>query len=137
MRLAAGKARTWWLRRHPPIRDLPHPAGMRRQEHLNWQIRMAEGELTRTQRDEFASLFTGVDPDLDGQTRADWIDQLDQVTLVSDGFLPFRDNIDHAAAVGVRHVVEPGGSTRSGEVAAACLEHGMQLTRTGLRLFNH
>lgn len=137
VRLAAGKARTWWLRRHPRIRDLPHPTGMRRQEHLNWQIRMAEAELTRTQRAEFASLFTGVDPDLDRQVRADWMDQLDQVTLVSDGFLPFRDNIDHAAAVGVRHVVEPGGSTRSGEVAAACLEHGIQLTRTGLRLFNH
>jgi len=137
VRLAAGKARTWWLRRLPHIRDLPHPAGMRRQEHLNWQIRMAEGELTSTQRAEFASLFTDVDPDLDRQVRADWIDQRDQVTLVSDGFLPFRDNIDHAAAVGVRHVVEPGGSTRSGEVAAACLEHGIQLTRTGLRLFNH
>lgn len=65
------------------------------------------------------------------------MDQLDHVTLVSDGFLPFRDNIDHAAGFGVRHVAEPGGSTRSDDVAAACLEHGIQLTRTGLRLFNH
>ncbi|MET3808065.1 phosphoribosylaminoimidazolecarboxamide formyltransferase/IMP cyclohydrolase [Nakamurella sp. UYEF19] len=137
VRLAAGKARTWWLRRQPHIRDLPQPAGMRRQEHLNWQIRMAEGELTRTQRDEFAVLFPGVDPDLDGQVRAEWIDRLDQVTLVSDGFLPFRDSIGHAAAVGVRHIVEPGGSTRSGDVSAACREHRIELTRTGLRLFNH
>lgn len=137
VRLAAGKARTWWLRRHPLIRDPPRPAGMRRQELLNWQIRMAEAELTRMQRGEFASLFPGVNPDLEAQARADWIDRLDHLTLVSDGFLPFRDNIDHAAAIGVRHVVEPGGSTRSGEVAAACLEQGIQLSRTGLRLFNH
>ena len=62
------------------------------------------------------------------------VEQLDGVTPSSDGFLPFRDNIDHASRVGVRCVVEPGGSSRSGDVAAACAEHGVVLVRTGLRL---
>jgi phosphoribosylaminoimidazolecarboxamide formyltransferase / IMP cyclohydrolase len=54
-----------------------------------------------------------------------------------DGYLPFRDNIDHASRAGVRYVVEPGGSARSGEVAAACAEYDMTLAQTGLRLFYH
>lgn len=137
VRLAAAKARTWWLRRHPDLRSLPTPAGMTRQDHLNWQIRMADADMTRTQRAEFADLFPDADPDLDAIDRADWIGLLDDLTLVSDGYLPFGDNIDHAATVGVRQVVEPGGSIRSDDVAAACAAQGIALTRTGLRLFHH
>jgi phosphoribosylaminoimidazolecarboxamide formyltransferase/IMP cyclohydrolase len=58
-------------------------------------------------------------------------------TLVSDGYLPFRDNVDVAHRHGVRNVVEPGGSTRSNEVLTACQEHGMTLVHTGTRLFRH
>ena len=47
------------------------------------------------------------------------------------------DNIDHASRIGVRYVIEPGGSIRSADVAAACTEHGITLARTGLRLFHH
>ncbi|MVU81651.1 5-aminoimidazole-4-carboxamide ribonucleotide transformylase [Nocardia sp. ET3-3] len=59
------------------------------------------------------------------------------ITLVSDGYLPFRDNVDAAAELGVETIVEPGGSLRSEEVAAACREHGITLARTGVRLFHH
>jgi phosphoribosylaminoimidazolecarboxamide formyltransferase/IMP cyclohydrolase len=62
---------------------------------------------------------------------------LDGVGFVSDGFLAFRDNIDHARWHGVRYVAEPGGSVRADEVAAACAEHGITRVRTGLRLFHH
>lgn len=58
-------------------------------------------------------------------------------TLVSDGYLPFRDNIDVAHSHGVKAVVEPGGSTRSNEILTACQEHGMTLAHTGTRLFHH
>ena len=57
--------------------------------------------------------------------------------IVSDGALPFRDNIDHAQRHGVGHIAEPGGSIRSAEVEDACREHGIALVRTGLRLFHH
>jgi AICAR transformylase/IMP cyclohydrolase PurH len=135
VRLAAGKASAWWLRRHPHVRALAQVPGMSRQDRLNWQLRLADGDMTAGQLAEFGRLFPGHDPVLDRAERDSWAGMLSDVTLVSDGFLPFRDNIDHASRAGVRHVVEPGGSSRSAEVAAACAEHGMTLSRTGLRLF--
>lgn len=137
VRLAAAKAATWWLRRHEQIRNLPAVPGMSRQDRLNWQIRMSEEDMTPRQLAEFAAVFPGIEPYLDPAERSRWLARLDSVTLSSDGFLPFRDNIDHASRVGVRYVVEPGGSSRSDEVAAACAEYGMTLVRTGLRLFHH
>lgn len=137
VKLAAAKTRVWWLRRHDLIRAMPMLPGMPRQDRLNWQVRLAEGDMTPGQRAEFSRLFPGGPDVLSGSARAQWIERLDEVTLTSDGYLPFRDNVEHARQVGVRHVVEPGGSTRSAEVAAACAEHGMTLTRTGLRLFHH
>jgi phosphoribosylaminoimidazolecarboxamide formyltransferase / IMP cyclohydrolase len=137
VRLAAAKTAAWWLRRHPHVRGLPVVPGMSLQDRLNWQLRMADADMTPGQVAEFGRLFPGVSPVLDEVWRRRWLEQLDEVTLVSDGFLPFRDNIDHASTVGVRYVVEPGGSSRSAEVGAACAEYGMTLVRTGLRLFHH
>lgn len=109
---------------------------MTRQDRLNWQMRFADGDMTTAQSVEFARLF-GAEPTLASSLRSEWIDQLDGLTLVSDGFLAFRDNIDHASRVGVQHVVEPGGSTRDSEIETACNEHGISLIRTGRRLFHH
>jgi AICAR transformylase/IMP cyclohydrolase PurH len=74
---------------------------------------------------------------LTGGQRREWLDRLSAVALASDGALPFRDNVDHAARCGVRWIAEPGGSIRSGEVEQACREQGIGLVRTGLRLFLH
>jgi AICAR transformylase/IMP cyclohydrolase PurH len=74
----------------------------------------------------------GAEPD-----RSGWLAGLSGLTLASDGYLPFRDSVDHGARFGVARIVEPGGSTRSGEVAAACAEQGIALVRTGRRLFHH
>jgi phosphoribosylaminoimidazolecarboxamide formyltransferase / IMP cyclohydrolase len=62
---------------------------------------------------------------------------LSEVAFVSDGALPFRDNVDHACRHGVAYIAEPGGSIRSGEVEDACRERQVTLIRTGLRLFQH
>ncbi|GAA3933525.1 phosphoribosylaminoimidazolecarboxamide formyltransferase [Microbacterium soli] len=139
VRLAGAKARVWWLRRHPFVRELPTVEGMRRQDRLNWQVRFAGAEMTRAQLVEFEGLFGAEAAGRYGDDgwRAEWAQRLDDVTLVSDGFLPFRDNVDHAAEFGVGTIVEPGGSTRSDEVAAAAAEHGIPLVTTGLRLFHH
>lgn len=137
VKLAAAKAAAWWLRRHPHIRGLPAAPGLGRQDRLNWQLRMADADLTPGQVSEFARLFPGVAPTLSDEWRLRWLGQLTGVTLASDGFIPFRDNIDQASTIGVRYVVEPGGSNRSAEVAAACAGYGMTLAHTGLRLFHH
>jgi phosphoribosylaminoimidazolecarboxamide formyltransferase / IMP cyclohydrolase len=137
VRLAAAKAETWWLRRHRRILSLPHVPGMSRQDRLNWQVRIAEGGLTEGQLANFSAYFPAAEPVLEPAERVGWLARLGEVTLVTDGYLPFRDNVEHASKIGVRYVVEPGGSNRSAEVAAACAEYGMTLVRTGLRLFHH
>ena len=139
VRLAAAKARAWWLRRHPFVDQLPTVDGMGRQDRLNWQIRFAGREMTAGQLTEFASLF-GADARsrYDNATwRDEWMGGLGGVTLTSDGFLPFRDNVEYAAAAGVTTIVEPGGSARTGEVAASAAVHGIAHVQTGLRLFHH
>jgi AICAR transformylase/IMP cyclohydrolase PurH len=117
-RLAGAKADTWWLRRHPDVRALAFQPGTRRQDRINRQISCIEDDLTAEQRDQWTQRLTGV-------------------SFVSDGALPFRDNVDQAHRHGVEYIAEPGGSIRSGDVEAACREHGITLARTGLRLFHH
>jgi phosphoribosylaminoimidazolecarboxamide formyltransferase/IMP cyclohydrolase len=139
VRLAAAKARTWWLRRHPFVDELPPVDGMGRQDRLNWQIRFAGREMTAGQLAEFQALFGDeARGRYDDETwRDQWLAALTGVTLASDGFLPFRDNVEYAAAAGVTAIVEPGGSARTDEVAASAAAHGIAHVQTGLRLFHH
>jgi phosphoribosylaminoimidazolecarboxamide formyltransferase / IMP cyclohydrolase len=139
VRLAGAKARTWWLRRHPFVDELPAVGGMSRQDRLNWQIRLAGQEMTAVQLSEFESVFGAaarVRYD-DAAWREKWMAAGGGVTMTSDGYLPFRDNVEHAAAAGVSTIVEPGGSARTGEVADSAAAHGIAHVQTGLRLFHH
>ena len=137
-RLAGVKARTWWLRRHPIVASL-RCQGMPRQDLLNWRIRFAEQSLTRHQTGQLADLFgPSALADYDRPDwRAEWLAQWSGLVMCSDGFIPFRDNVDVAAEMGVTTIVEPGGSARTPEVGAAAAEHGITHITTGLRLFHH
>ncbi|MBB5319290.1 hypothetical protein [Tunturibacter empetritectus] len=139
VRLAAQKARVWWLRRHPLVDELRQVNGMSRQDRLNWEIRFAEGFITPLQLREFAATFgnDAVESFGDPSWRQRWLRELTAITMASDGFLPFRDNVDYASEVGVTTIVEPGGSVRSSDVEEAAEELGIRLVRTGLRLFHH
>lgn len=139
VRLAASKARIWWLRRHQYVRQLPLVANMTLTDRLNWQIRFSEGVMTHLQLREFATLFgpEATASFADDTWRESWVKNLTDVTLGSDGFLPFRDNVDHAAAIGVKTIIEPGGSIRTSEVQHAAQELGIRHLETGLRLFHH
>jgi phosphoribosylaminoimidazolecarboxamide formyltransferase/IMP cyclohydrolase len=136
-RLAGVKADTWWLRRHPAIRDLPFTPGLTRQEKLNWQVRLIEADLPPQERSHLAQALTGPATELSPAERAEWSRRLTGVAFASDGHLPFRDNVEHARRHGVSCIAEPGGSIRSDQIAAACDEYGITLARTGLRLFHH
>ena len=73
-----------------------------------------------------------------GSTERDtWLSRLTDVSMVSDGAIPFRDNIDVAHGYGVRSIAEPGGSLRSTEILQACKDNRITLTQTGIRLFRH
>lgn len=104
VRLAGTKARVWWLRRHSYVRELPAAAGMKRHDRLNWQIRFAGHEMTRSQLEDFSRLF-GADARAwydETDWREAWAAKLTGATLVSDGYLPFRDNVEFASEYGRR-----------------------------------
>jgi phosphoribosylaminoimidazolecarboxamide formyltransferase/IMP cyclohydrolase len=135
--LAGAKARTWWTRRHHNIRTLPLPTDLPRQQRLNWQIGLASGTLTAAQHSELAELLTQPIAPTSNREFAAWTRQVTGLTMVSDGYLPFRDNVDVAAEHGVSVIVEPAGALRSDTIADACREHHIRLARTELRMFHH
>jgi phosphoribosylaminoimidazolecarboxamide formyltransferase/IMP cyclohydrolase len=136
-KLAGGKADVWHLRRHPKVLGLRFKAGVGFQERINFRVSYVEGNLVPS---EEAALKEALDQPYEPFTadeKTAWLRQLRGVSLTSDGFIPFRDNIDHAARHGVAFVAQPGGSTRDDEVTAACREHGIAMVHTGVRLFHH
>jgi phosphoribosylaminoimidazolecarboxamide formyltransferase/IMP cyclohydrolase len=118
-RIACEKAETWWLRRHPAVRELPLKAGVSRPERDNAIDDYVHGS------------------EMDATDRSEWLGRLGSVAMASDGMLPFRDNIDRAARAGVRYAVHSGGSIRDEEVVAAAREHGITLLASGRRQFRH
>ena len=71
------------------------------------------------------------------EEKLNWLKQAEGITLGSDAFFPFSDNIERAAKSGVQYVAQPGGSIRDQDVIDACNKHGMIMSFTGLRLFHH
>ena len=136
-RLAGAKADVWHLSRHPKVLGIAFRPGVRRQERINWRVRYIEGDLTPGERTGFTQAVVDEPQPLVPDERAAWLAECNGVALASDGFIPFRDNIDHAARHGVSFIAQPGGSTRDAEVAEACREHGIAMVHTGLRLFHH
>jgi phosphoribosylaminoimidazolecarboxamide formyltransferase/IMP cyclohydrolase len=136
-KLAGGKVAAWWMRRHPKVRDLVFKRNVRRQERINWRERFVEGDMTAAEWRDFDDVLEARPAPLDEEDRRAWLDRLDNVALASDGYLPFRDNVDQAAGFGVRFIADPGGSAREEEIRAACVEHGITRSVTNVRLFHH
>jgi phosphoribosylaminoimidazolecarboxamide formyltransferase/IMP cyclohydrolase len=136
-KLAGAKADLWWLRTHPKVLGLRFQKGVKKQERINWRVRYIEGDLTPSEHEALtAALDAPFDPLTDDE-RSEWIAHMRGVSLVSDGFIPFRDNIEQAQRHGVQFIAQPGGSTRDGDIEAACREYGITLVHTKLRLFHH
>ena len=136
-KLAGAKADVWHLGRHPQVLGLRFRPGVKRQQRINWRVRYIEGDLTPTEAEGLRQALAAPAPPLADAERSRWRQQLAEVALASDGFIPFRDNVDHARRHGVRYLAQPGGSARDDEVEAACREHGIAMVRTGVRLFHH
>jgi phosphoribosylaminoimidazolecarboxamide formyltransferase/IMP cyclohydrolase len=136
-KLAGAKADTWHLGRHPKVLGLRFKDDITRQQRINWRVRYIEGDLTPREVEEFRANVATPEAPLMPDERRDWMARLDGISMVSDGFIPFRDNIDHARRHGVRYIAQPGGSTRDDEVIDACREYGVAMVHTGIRLFHH
>ena len=136
-KLAGAKADLWQLGRHPKVLGLRFARGVKRQERINWRVRYTEGDLLPSEEAALREALVGpFEPLADEEKRA-WLAQVDGVSLVSDAFIPFRDNIDHAQRHGVRFIAQPGGSVRDAEIEAACDEYGIALAYTNVRAFHH
>lgn len=136
-KLAGAKADTWQLGKHPKVLGLSFAPELKKQDRINARVRYIEGDLTPEEQVSFYTSLTCPAPPLTLEEKRDYLQAITGVALVSDGFIPFRDNIDHAAKHGVRFIAEPGGSTRTAEIEDACREHGITLVHTHLRLFHH
>ncbi len=135
--LAATKAETWYLRQHPALLDLRFRKGLKRSEKINAIEVYLRGEMTSTEREVWQQAFETVPEDMAVQTRQDRIAGLTGVSLSSDAYFPFRDNIDRAARSGVSYVVQAGGSINDEDVISAANAYGMVMALSGVRLFHH
>jgi phosphoribosylaminoimidazolecarboxamide formyltransferase / IMP cyclohydrolase len=136
-RLAAGKADTWYLRQHPRTLSLEFREGLDRVDRDNAIDQFLRDDLTPAEEGIWRTSFTSVPTRLTAQERRDWLNSQTGVTLASDAFIPFRDNVDRAHASGVEFIVQPGGAQREADIVAACDQYGMLMVCTGLRLFHH
>jgi phosphoribosylaminoimidazolecarboxamide formyltransferase / IMP cyclohydrolase len=136
-RLAAAKADKWFLRQHPTVVGLEFKPDIGRPERDNAIDKLLENNQTPAERYTWQDNFK-VPPDtLSAEQRREWISLFFGVSLASDAFFPFRDNIDRAKQSGVLYIVHPGGSVRDNVVIEACNEYGMVMAASGLRLFHH
>jgi phosphoribosylaminoimidazolecarboxamide formyltransferase/IMP cyclohydrolase len=136
-KLAGSKADVWHLGRHPKVLNLEFVPAVKKQERINWLIRYIEGDLTPQEAAGLRTALAGPAERLTEDEKRAFLSEVAGVSLVSDGYVPFRDNIDHASKHGVRFIAEPGGSSRGADIEAACSEHGITLVHTNLRLFHH
>jgi phosphoribosylaminoimidazolecarboxamide formyltransferase / IMP cyclohydrolase len=137
-RIACEKAETSLLYDHPRVLELGFKSGLGRIDRMNvvelllrFETLSPAGQAAARER-----LVSGFEP-LTRQERASWLQRKRGLYLASDAAIPFRDNIDRAAAAGVMHVVQTGGSRRDDEVTAAADEHGMVMLHSGARHFLH
>lgn len=137
-RLAGNKADTWWLRQNPKVLDLQFLDSVRRPDMNNaidvylsdeYMDILADGEWQKTFK---------VKPDvLTADEKREWIAKNSNVSLGSDAFFPFGDNIERARKSGVAYIAEPGGSIRDDNVIATCNKYNIAMAFTGIRLFSH
>ena len=137
-RLAGDKANNWWMRQHPKVLGLQFVDDIRRPARDNaidvytsdeYEDVLAEGAWQQTFK---------VKPEvLTAEEKKEWIAKMDNVSVGSDAFFPFGDNIERARKSGVRYVAEPGGSIRDDNVIETADKYDMVLCFTGMRLFHH
>ena len=137
-RLAGDKADKWWLRQSPKVLALPFKPGLSRPETDNTIDVYTSDEAEDVLADgKWQQYFTEKPEPMTREERAAWIAQNTGVSLGSDAFFPFGDNIERAYKSGVAHIAQTGGSIRDDLVIAACDAHNITMCMTGVRLFHH
>ena len=138
VRLAGNKADNWWLRQNPKVLALPFKQGIRRADRDNTIDVYISDEYEDVLRDGTWENFFETKPEvLTKEEKKEWLSKMSGVSLASDAFFPFGDNIERAHKSGVEFIVEPGGSIRDDNVIDTCNRYNMTLVFNGVRLFHH
>ena len=136
-RLAGNKADIWWLRQHPQVLELPFVPDIRRPDRDNAIDLYIADSTAFTQGGGWEGTFTVCPPVFSPEMKGEWIAGMSGVTLGSDAFFPFGDNVERARQSGVQYIAQPGGSIRDQQVIDTCDRYGMVMCFTGVRLFHH
>ena len=137
-RLAGNKADTWWLRQHPKVLGLPFVDGIRRPDRDNAiDIYISDEHDDVLAEGVWQNTFKARPDVLTRAEKKEWIAKQSGVTVGSDTFFPFGDNVERAFKSGVKYIVQPGGSIRDDHVISTADKHGMVMAFTGTRLFHH
>ena len=137
-RLAGNKADIWYLRQHPKVLGLPFKADIRRPDRDNTiDVYLSEYFMDVLADGAWEQFFTEKPAELTPAEKQEWLRTMQGVSLGSDAFFPFGDNIERAKRSGVAYIAQPGGSIRDDHVIDTCDKYGMVMAFTGLRLFHH
>ena len=137
-RLAGQKADNWWLRQCPKVLELPFLEDIRRADRDNAiDVYMGAEYMDVLADGAWQKLFRVKPEVFTEEEKREWLTKLTDVSLGSDAFFPFSDNIERARRSGVRYIAEPGGSIRDDAVIDCCNKYGMVMAFTGIRLFHH
>lgn len=137
-RLAGQKADNWFLRQSEKVLNLKFVDGIRRADRDNAiDLYIGEDYMDVLSDGAWEAIFKEKPEVFTKEEKRAWLDQMTGVTLGSDAFFPFGDNIERAHKSGVMYVAQPGGSIRDDHVIDTCNKYGMVMSFTGLRLFHH
>ena len=137
-RLAGSKADNWYLRQAPQVLELPFKEGVRRADRDNAiDVYIGAEYMDLLSDGNWEHLFTKKPPVFTAEEKRAWLDGMKGVSLGSDAFFPFGDNIERARKSGVEYIAEPGGSIRDDQVIETCDKYGIAMAFTGIRLFHH
>ncbi len=137
-RLAGGKADTWFLRQHEKVLNLPFLPTIARPDRDN----VIDGYINKNEEDVCADgiwqkYFSSRPEPLTREEAEEYLSKITGVSVGSDAFFPFSDNIERAYKSGVKYIAEPGGSIRDDLVIETCDKYGIAMAFTGMRLFHH
>lgn len=137
-RLAGQKADNWWLRQSPQVMGLQFKDEIRRADRDNAiDIYMGDEYMDVLADGVWENTFKVKPEVFTREAKREWLDKMTDVSLGSDAFFPFGDNIERAHKSGVKYVAQPGGSIRDDNVIDTCNKYGMVMSFTGIRLFHH
>ena len=137
-RLAGQKADNWYLRQAPQVLNLEFVDGIRRADRDNAiDVYIGEEYMDVLSEGAWQKIFKVKPPVFTREEKRAWLDQMSGVTLGSDAFFPFGDNIERAHKSGVEYIAQPGGSVRDDNVIEVCNKYGIVMAFTGIRLFHH